>query len=121
MALCLAKVKVGLAFLLCSYIAETCLPPHIYEIEFDKPGSLVMPLIVEYSYSDGSVERVTYPPQVWRKNDASVRKVVATDKELIGVVVDPDFETADIDTSNNSWPEEETTSDFDKFKEKLKG
>tara|TARA_A100000172_G_scaffold72313_2_gene53381 strand:- start:237 stop:491 length:255 start_codon:yes stop_codon:yes gene_type:complete len=35
MALCLAKVKFGLAFLLCSYIAETCLPPHIYEIEFD--------------------------------------------------------------------------------------
>ena len=35
MALCLAKVKFGVAFLLCSYIAETCLPPHIYEIEFD--------------------------------------------------------------------------------------
>ena len=34
MALCLAKVKFGLAFLLCSYIAETCLPPHIYETEF---------------------------------------------------------------------------------------
>ena len=96
-------------------------PKYIYEIEFDKPGGLVMPLIVEYSYADGSVERVTYPPQVWRKNEASVRKVVATEKELIGVVVDPDLETADIDTSNNSWPKEETTSDFDKFKEKLKG
>ena len=96
-------------------------PKYIYEIEFEKPGGLVMPIIVEYSYADGSVERVTYPPQVWRKNDASLRKVVATDKELIGVLVDPDLETADIDTSNNSWPKEEIISDFEKFKEKLKG
>ena len=96
-------------------------PKYIYEIEFDKPGGLVMPLIVEYSYADGSVERVKFPPQVWRKNDESVKKVVATDKELIGVVVDPDLETADVDTSNNSWPKEETTSNIDKFKEKLKG
>tara|TARA_S200000501_G_scaffold77191_1_gene69008 strand:+ start:3410 stop:5677 length:2268 start_codon:yes stop_codon:yes gene_type:complete len=97
------------------------LPKYIYEIEFEKPGGLVMPIIVEYSYADGSVERVTYPPQVWRKNDVSLRKVVATDKELIGVMVDPDLETADIDTSNNSWPKEEIISDFEKFKEKLKG
>ena len=96
-------------------------PKYIYEIEFEKPGGLVMPIIVEYSYADGSVERVTYPPQIWRKNDASLRKVVATDKELIGVLVDPDLETADIDTSNNSWPKEEIISDFEKFKEKLKG
>jgi len=96
-------------------------PSYFYEIEFKKPGGLVMPLIVEYSYADGSEERVTYPPQVWRKNDQAVRKVVASDKELIGVVVDPDLETADIDTSNNSWPQEESTSDFEKFKEKLKG
>ena len=96
-------------------------PKYIYEIEFEKPGGLVMPIIVEYSYADGTVERVTYPPQIWRKNDASLRKVVATDKELIGVLVDPDLETADIDTSNNSWPKEEIISDFEKFKEKLKG
>lgn len=96
-------------------------PSYFYEIEFEKPGGLVMPLIVEYSYADGTVERVTYPPQVWRKNDQVVRKVIASDKELIGVVVDPDLETADIDTSNNSWPKEESLSDFDKFKEKIKG
>ncbi len=100
---------------------EATIPSYFYEIEFEKPGGLVMPLIVEYSYADGTVERVTYPPQVWRKNDKAVRKVIASDKELIGVVVDPDLETADIDTTNNSWPKEEAPSDFEKFKEKLKG
>ena len=28
-------MKVALAFLLCSYVAESCLPPHIHSIEFD--------------------------------------------------------------------------------------
>ena len=96
-------------------------PKYFYEIEFEKPGGLVMPLIVEYSYADGSTERVTYPVQVWRKNDASVRKVLATNKELVGVTIDPDEETADIDTSNNSWPKEEQATDFDKFKARIKG
>ena len=96
-------------------------PKYFYEIEFEKPGGLVMPLIVEYLYKDGTKERVKYPVQVWRKNDNSVRKVLATNKELIGVNVDPDMETADIDNSNNSWPKEKSTSDFDKFKSKIKG
>jgi len=80
-----------------------------------------MPLIVEYSYADGTTERVTYPVQLWRKNDASVKKVIASDKELVGVTVDPDLETADVNADNNSWPKKESASDFDKFKEKIKG
>ena len=43
------------------------LPKYFYEIEFEKPGGIVMPIIVEYSYADGTSERVTYPVQVWRK------------------------------------------------------
>lgn len=96
-------------------------PKYLYEIEFEKPGGLVMPLIVEYSYADGSQDRVTYPVQIWRKNDAAVRKVLATDKELVGIKIDPDAETADIDTTNNSWPKEKAATDFEKFKEKIKG
>ncbi|RPG69291.1 MAG: M1 family peptidase [Flavobacteriaceae bacterium TMED120] len=96
-------------------------PKYFYEIEFEKPGGLVMPLIVEYSYADGSKERMTYPVQIWRKNDAVVRKVLATNKELIGIEVDPDAETADIDTSNNSWPQDTVESEFDRFKSGIKG
>ncbi len=96
-------------------------PKYFYEITFDKPGGLVMPLIVEYSYADGTKEKVTYPVQVWRKNDAEVSKVLATNKELIGVKVDPDQETADIDTSNNQWPQQEAETDFDKFKANIQG
>ena len=96
-------------------------PKYFYEITFDKPGGIPMPLIVEYTYADGTTESVTYPPEIWRKNDAEVKRVMATEKELVGIVVDPKLETADIDTTNNSWPKKEEKSDFDKFKENIKG
>jgi aminopeptidase N len=92
-------------------------PKHFYQITFNKPGGLVMPLIVEYKYKDGTSERITYPPQIWRKNDQEVSRVLATNKELEGVVVDPDMETADVNTDNNSWPQKEEPNEFEQFKE----
>jgi hypothetical protein len=97
------------------------LPKFFYEIEFEKPGGIVMPIIVEYEYADGTKEKVTYPVQVWRKNPDSVKKAVTSDKEIIGITIDPNAETADVDLSNNAWPKEEVKSDFDKFKETVKG
>lgn len=79
-------------------------PKYFYEITYNKPGGIPMPLIVNYTYADGTVEQVVYPAEIWRKNDTEVSRVVASDKELVGIVVDPDAETADIDTSNNYWP-----------------
>ncbi len=80
-----------------------------------------MPIIAEYTYSDGSTERITYPVQIWRKNDASVGMVIASEMEITKIVVDPDEETADIDTSNNTWPKRKKLGEFNKFKEKVKG
>ena len=97
------------------------LPKYFYEIQFEKPGGLVMPIIVDYIYEDGSKERVKYPVQIWRKNDSMVKRLITSDKKLIGAELDPDAETADINLNNNSWPEKNNISDFDKFKEKIKG
>ena len=91
-----------------------------YEITFDKPGGLVMPIIAEYTYKDGSKERKIYPAQIWRYNDNEITKVVKSDKEIINITIDPDLETADIDTSNNNWPQKKD-SKFSKFKNKIKG
>jgi hypothetical protein len=95
-------------------------PKYFYEVTFNKPGGIPMPLIVEYSYADGSKELVTYPAEVWRKNDKEVSKILSLQKELTNVVVDPKLETADIDTTNNSWPAKEEKSEFDSFKEEMK-
>ncbi len=96
-------------------------PKYFYEVTFNKPGGIPMPLIVEYTYADGTTENVTYPVEIWRKNDDEVKRVISSQKELVGIVVDPKLETADIDTTNNSWPIKEEKSDFDNFKEKIKG
>ncbi len=96
-------------------------PNYFYEVTFEKPGGIPMPIIAEYTYSDGSTERITYPAQIWRKNDSSVGKVIASEKEITKIVVDPDEETADIDTSNNSWPKRKKLGEFKRFKENVKG
>jgi hypothetical protein len=96
-------------------------PKYFYEVTFDKPGGIPMPLIVEYTYADGTVKNITYPAEIWRKNDDEVKVVLPSTSELTGVVVDPKLETADIDTSNNSWPRQETQNEFDQFKENIKG
>ena len=89
---------------------------YFYEIIFEKPGGLVMPLLVEYEYTDGTKESKYYPAEVWRFNDKEIKKVFASDKEIKSIVLDPNQLTADIDTSNNSWPKKEEDSQFDKFK-----
>ncbi|SDE88218.1 hypothetical protein SAMN05421636_108170 [Pricia antarctica] len=97
-------------------------PKYFYQVTYDKPGGLPMPLIVEYTYADGTTKNITYPPEIWRKNDKEVSVVVSSEKELTGIVVDPKAETADIDVTNNSWPKKETESDFDQMKkENIRG
>ncbi|MFK7833093.1 MAG: M1 family metallopeptidase [Winogradskyella sp.] len=95
-------------------------PKYFYQVTFNKPGGLVMPIIVEYTYADGTKERETYPAQIWRLNDKEVSKAKASDKEIVSIIVDPDLETADVDTSNNTWPKEVKESEFDNFKNKTK-
>lgn len=101
--------------------AQVIEPKYFYEITYDKPGGIPMPLIVEYTYADGTVKNITYPAEIWRKSDKEVKVVISSASELKGVIVDPKLETADIDTTNNSWPKKEGQNEFDTFKSKVKG
>mgnify|MGYP000067031867 CR=1 FL=1 len=91
-----------------------------YEITYNKPGGLVMPIIVQFTYKDGTKEKKTYPAQIWRYNDKEVTKVFSSSKQITNIMIDPDLETADVDTSNNSFPTENGDK-FDSFKKKIKG
>ena len=91
-----------------------------YEITYNKPGGLVMPIIVEFTYKDGTTERKTYPAQIWRYNDKEITKVFSSEKEVTNIALDPDLETADVDTSNNNFPKKDNTK-FTQFKKKMKG
>ncbi len=89
---------------------------YFYEIIFEKPGGLVMPILVEYVFADGTKENKYYPAEIWRFNDKEIKKVFASDKEIKEINIDPNQLTADVDKSNNSWPKKKEDSQFDKFK-----
>jgi hypothetical protein len=99
--------------------SKTAKSKYFYEITFNKPGGLVMPIIVAYTYDDGTTEKKTYPAQIWRYNDNQVTKAVHSEKQITKIVIDPDLETADVDISNNSFPKEKKDA-FSKFKTKMK-
>jgi len=82
-------------------------------VTFNKPGGLVMPIIVELTFEDGTTENQKFPAQIWRMDDDEVTRTFATKKVISKIVVDPKLETADIDVTNNTWPKEEVKSKFD--------
>ncbi len=77
---------------------------NLYEITFSNKGGLVMPIIVQFTFEDGTTQTERIPAQIWRKNENKVTKVFVTNKKATGIKLDPMRETADIDESNNSWP-----------------
>lgn len=91
---------------------------HFYEITFSNKGGLVMPLIVEFTYKDGTKEVDRIPAQVWRLNEGKVVKLFMKDKEVASIKLDPMKETADINEKNNSWGEIAPPSKFTAFKMK---
>ena len=77
-----------------------------YVLEFSNIGGLVMPIILGLEFADGSTQRLYIPAEIWRRNPHNVRKLLVYDKEkeLVQVIVDPLWETADADINNNSFP-----------------
>jgi len=88
-------------------------PKFFYEVEFNKPGGMLMPIIVEITYDDDKKENCKFPAQIWRKNNETAKRVFATDKAIKTIQIDPKLETADIDLTNNTWPKAEVKSKFD--------
>lgn len=89
---------------------------NFYEIHFTNKGGLVMPVILEWTFKDGSKETEKIPAQIWRKNEKEFSKVFFKEKEVASIKLDPMRETADIDESNNTWPVQAVPSTFEIYK-----
>ena len=88
-----------------------------YELSFSNIGGLVMPLILEFTFEDGTKEVRRIPAEIWRMHEDKVSKVFIFDKVLQSVRLDPFLETADTDLDNNSWPEEKQPTRYQLFKQ----
>jgi len=89
---------------------------NMYELTFGNKGGLVMPIIIEWTFKDGSKEIDRIPVQIWRKNENKVVKTFLKEKEVASIKLDPLKETADINEKNNTWPTVETPGKFQLFK-----
>lgn len=90
---------------------------HFYELSFTNKGGMVMPIIIEWTFKDGTKEVDRIPVYIWRLNEEKVTKAFIKDKEVASIRLDPMRETADIDESNNMWPLKEMPSKFILFKQ----
>lgn len=90
-------------------------PKYFYEVEFEKPGGMIMPIIAELHFEDGTTEIHKFPAQIWRMNNQTAKRVFATEKKVVKIQLDPKLETADVDVTNNVWPKQEIPSKFDEL------
>lgn len=91
---------------------------NIYEITISNKGGLVMPVVIEWTYKDGTTELEKIPAEIWRLNEKRVTKVFVKDKEVTHVMIDPNMETADINIEDNIFPKVRQSSQFDQFRKK---
>ncbi len=96
---------------------------HFYELHFSNKGGLVMPVIIEWTFEDGTTERETVPVDIWRLDEDEFKKVFVKDQKVSKIQIDPDRETADTDTENNYWSAtgETQLSRFQVFKSHKQG
>ncbi len=89
---------------------------HMYLVDFSNVGGLVSPLVLEIQLQSGKkyIERI--PAEVWRYSPKKITKLIVTDEPMVALTQDPYWETADTDTSNNSWPRKATPSRLELFK-----
>ena len=85
-------------------------------LEFSNHGGLVMPLLLQLTFGEGETEMVRIPAEIWRRNHKTVKKLIVTDRELTQVVIDPRWETADVEMENNHYPRRIIPSRIEAFK-----
>jgi hypothetical protein len=93
---------------------------NLYEVTLSNKGGMVMPVIIEWTYKDGTKEIERIPAEIWRVNEQKMTKVFVKQKEVVNIVLDPNQEITDVNMKDNVFPKRPDTSKFDEFKKKTK-
>jgi hypothetical protein len=91
---------------------------NFYEITLTNNGGLVMPVVIQWTYKDGTTEIEKLPAEIWRLNETKVTKVFAKDKEVVSVVIDPEQKSTDVNSEDNMFPRVDQPTKFEEFKKK---
>jgi len=91
---------------------------NFYQVTFTNKGELIMPVVIEWTYKDGTKEIEKIPAEIWRNNEKTVTKVFVKEKEVTNIVLDPKKETSDIEEGDNVFPRVAKETKFDQLKKK---
>ncbi|MFT5617180.1 MAG: hypothetical protein ACI85I_000396, partial [Arenicella sp.] len=91
---------------------------YFYQLDFKNVGGLVMPIIIEMEFEDGSKETRKFPAEIWRGNNEEISKIVYSKKMVKQFSVDPYREMADTEEFNNNFPRKTTPNRFEIYKRK---
>ena len=79
---------------------------NFYVLKLKNKGGLVMPIIIQAQFEDGTTQDFRFPAEIWRLNNKEISKTISTTKKVEKFKLDPYFEIPDIDTSDNVFPRE---------------
>lgn len=95
-----AHVDIALEGIVRGRVEDPELMP-FYRFSFRNVGGVVMPIILQLEFTDGSSRILRLPAELWRRNPDVVMWDFPTDKELRAARLDPFLETADANIDNN--------------------
>ncbi len=76
-------------------------------LELGNLAEMVMPVVLELTYEDGSTDRKQIPVEVWFSSNRYTLRFQSPER-LMKVEIDPDRQFPDVDRNNNSWEETPT-------------
>jgi hypothetical protein len=91
---------------------------YFYELTVENVGGLLMPVIFEFTFEDGTKQIERIPAEIWKMSEATASKVFRFGKKVTNIALDPLLETADVELNNNFWPTKNVPSQFELFKKR---
>jgi hypothetical protein len=64
---------------------------------------MVLPLVVRFTFVDGTTKDVTHSVDVWRANSVSYTAAYEFPQAVRQITLDPDTHFPDADRANNAW------------------
>lgn len=93
----------------------------VYFIDFDNIGGLVMPLPLRINYDDGETQDMLIPAEIWRQSPQQVSRMILSTTPISSIELDPQLRIADVDMSNNRYPQEIQRSRLELYRSSNQG
>ncbi|MCB1124426.1 MAG: hypothetical protein KJT03_22935, partial [Verrucomicrobiae bacterium] len=77
-----------------------------YVISVKNVGGMMMPLVIDIEFDNGSNRRLEIPVEIWRYGDETVKIPFLSKRKVVRVELDRDNAFADADLDNNVFPRE---------------